>query len=146
MSYAISLGYACHLAARTRNYARAPLIVLPLWIEPAIWLGQIRFLFNHRGEPVSYFTYAYLSEEVEERIIRDDRVALHISEWKEGTRIWILDMVASPGFLRSTLSLVAELFHHETEIRYLRRMSGGQVKKVVCMTSTGHGIRIRRDA
>lgn len=143
-SYAASLGYACHLAARTRGYARAPLAVLPLWIEPAIWLGQIRFLFDRRGQPASYFTYAFLTEEVEHRLLHDPRVTLHISEWKEGDRLWIMDMVALPGYLRSALRQVADLRPRADALRYLRRLPNGQVKKTVQLTRTADGFRLAR--
>lgn len=144
VSYAASLGYVCHLAARTRAYARAPLAVFPLWIEPAIWLGQIRFLFDRRGQPASYFTYAFLTRQVEQRLLDDPRVTLHISEWKEGDRLWIMDMVAMPGYLRSTLAQVAGLVPQADAVRYLRRSSNGQVRKHVCLSRTADGFRLDR--
>ncbi|WP_425602518.1 toxin-activating lysine-acyltransferase [Luteimonas galliterrae] len=144
VSYATYIGYACHLAARTRSYARAPLAVFPLWIEPAVWLSQIQFLFDRRGQPVSYFTYAFLTEAVEHRLLHDPRVILHISEWKEGDRIWVLDMVAMPGYLRSTLSLAASVFPDADRICYLRRLPDGQIKKTVRLARTANGFRLNR--
>ena len=144
VEYAQALGYVCHLASRTTRYALAPMALLPMWIEPAIWLGQICFLFDGRGQPVAYFTYAYLTKEVENRLLSDPRVTFHISEWKEGDRVWIMDMVAMPGRLRETLSLAAAEFSALGQVAYLRRGVDGQIKKVVRIVRSGDGLHLQR--
>lgn len=138
IAYATQLGYACHLASRTRKYSRAPVAVFPFWIEPAIWLSQIRFLFDHRGQPVSYYTFAFLEASVERRLIEDPRVILHISEWKEGDRVWVLDLVALPGYLRNTLNHVVTTLPSSEPIKYLRRYDDGRVRKAVTVLRKGN--------
>lgn len=138
---AVSLGCACHLVSRTKAYLRAPTAVFPIWIEPAIALGQIEFLFDRRGNVVSYFTYAFLTQSVEHRLVNDLNVILHISEWKEGNRLWVLDLVAAPGYLLPTMRYARDvIFKDYKQLSYLRRNTDGVVRKTVTLRRAKFGV------
>jgi hypothetical protein len=67
-------------------------------------------LFNPRGEPVAYATWAFLTNECGERIVRDPGYVLHPSERNEGDKAaerWPLQRVikALPPAARAAVRL-----------------------------------------
>lgn len=71
-----------------------------IWIMPAIRHRQIVFLFDNRGKPVAYATWAFVSDAVLEALRADRVAALEPTEWNEGLNLWIVDIVAMPGCIR----------------------------------------------
>lgn len=131
---AATLGRMSAIASRSRAYRRAPLAVIALWLEPAAELNQAIVLFDRRGSAIAYATYAYLSEEVANRLVMDDRVLLDITEWREGSQLWVIDLVSLASPIRDTLRALAANFPGDLgEVRYLRRREDGKVRKVVSM-------------
>lgn len=68
------------------------------WLIPAIATKQIRIFCDRRGRPVGYLTWAFLTEATEQRWLANPDGILHLSEWNEGTRLWLIDLVALPRF------------------------------------------------
>lgn len=79
-------------ACRTRNLHE---LAIHLW--PAVRLNQIGFLFNSKGSPVAFATWAFVTDEVAQTMISDPRYCLDIGEWNEGDQLWLMDFVAFPG-------------------------------------------------
>ena len=116
---------------QSRPYCQYPIACLSLWIEPAIRHNQIRFFFLDEGTTaVGYVTWARLAADTEHRLIHDPSVLLHLSEWNEGDRLWILDFVLLKGNVRSRLREIESLFAHEERINFLRRNDDGTVRSV----------------
>lgn len=91
------------------------------WTWPAIRLGQVAFLFDGNGQPLAFATWAFLSEPVSQRMAAGDVRLLDISEWNEGDRLWIVDIVAPYGHCASMARrLRALLSCHFTEARGVR--------------------------
>jgi len=125
------LGLVAQLMYQSRVYQSYPLACLRYWIEPAIELQQIQFLFDHEGTPLAYWTWAFLAPDVEYRLIHDPKVLLHESEWNEGNKLWIMDLVASRGYLRSVISYMkSSIFLNYEKAHSLRRDRDGVVRKV----------------
>ncbi|OEO14107.1 toxin-activating lysine-acyltransferase, partial [Escherichia coli] len=92
------------------------------WTEYAIQHNQIKFLFDSRGFPLAYITWAYLEADTEARLLRDPEFRLHPSEWNEDGRIWILDFCCKPGFGRKVIDYLIQLQPWgEGEVRWLSR-------------------------
>lgn len=83
------IGFAVSCMHYNRNYSLYPVLTIQYWTEYAIQHNQIKFLFDSRGFPLAYITWAYLEADTEARLLRDPEFRLHPSEWKD------LD----PGFL-----------------------------------------------
>lgn len=64
------------------------------WTSVPSQLGQIAFCTTPGFAPVAYMTWAYLSEEVSERMAAGEIDGLHFSEWNEGSSFWIIDLVS----------------------------------------------------
>ncbi len=124
------LGLVAATMAKSTDYCEYPIACLAVWIEPAILLDQIHFFSNESGNVIGYMTWALLAEDTEQRLIHDPQVLLHLSEWNEGDRLWIMDFVLVDGNLRTALRDAFEQFPHFTEARSLRRHADGTVRKV----------------
>jgi len=124
------VGLAATVMGRSPQYCQYPIACIQLWLEPAIRHNQIKFFRNESGVAVGYITWAWLAEDTECRLLHDPSVLLHISEWNEGDRLWILDFVLISGDIRARLRDAAALFEREQSAKSLRRRDDGTVRKV----------------
>lgn len=102
-------GFAVSCMLYNRNYSLYPILSLQYWTEFAIQHRQIKFLFDRRGQPLAYVTWAYLEADTEARLLNDPQFRLHPSEWNEGGRIWILDFCCQPGFGRTIMHYLEQI-------------------------------------
>ena len=126
------IGAAVSLMSRSADYCHYPVACVSEWIRPAVLLDQIMFFRHPEGPIVGYMTWAYLAEDTEHRLINDAHVLFHLSEWNEGDRLWIMDLVVLNGetsrFVRQALK---GLFPRDNVAKSLRRHADGTVRKVV---------------
>ncbi|HAY0636335.1 ACP:hemolysin acyltransferase (hemolysin-activating protein) [Serratia rubidaea] len=127
------IGFAVSCMLYNRNYSLYPVLSIQYWTEFAIQHDQIKFLFDTRGHPLAYVTWACLEEDTEARLINDPEFRLHPAEWNEGDRIWILDFCCKPGFGREVIARFIQLrpWGNTREVRWLSRK-----KRVLCLPSS----------
>jgi cytolysin-activating lysine-acyltransferase len=118
------------MMTRSSQYCDYPIACLAVWIEPAILLNQIHFFSDAGGNVVGYLTWALLAEDTEHRLIHDPDVLLHLSEWNEGDRLWIMDFVLIDGNVRSALKEASRCLPQHSQANSLRRRADGTVRKV----------------
>lgn len=104
------LGMATTLISETRSYLQLPIAALKLWLMPAIHHGQICFAFAANGRPIAYWTWAVVCPETELMLLNDRNHILHISEWNDGTNLWIMDFVAPHGRVAEIARVIRD--HH----------------------------------
>lgn len=126
----VALGCAVTAMAKSDEYCQYPIACVTLWIEPAILHGQIHFFRAPSGEICGYMTWAWLAEDTEWRLLHDPNVLLHISEWNEGDRLWILDFLVHTGDVRTWMREAKALFGDVSEARSVRRGEDGTIRKV----------------
>ena len=131
MGFFEMMGMAVWLMTKSRKYAEYPVACLSAWIEPAILHGQIHFFLGEDGKPNAYATWAWLAPDAERRLVEDPEVLLHVSEWNEGERLWIMDMVSIAGSIRDRIGELDAVLPAMAEARSLRRCEHGRVRKVV---------------
>lgn len=124
------LGLATAAAMRSSRYCDYPIACIAVWIEPAILLNQIHFFYDLGGNLNGYLTWALLAQDTERRLIHDPEVLFHLSEWNEGDRLWIMDLVLIDGDIRDAVNEAFSLFPHVTSANSLRRRDDGTVRKV----------------
>lgn len=94
-------------------------------ISPAFHQRRIKIFYDKDGEAIAYLIWATLVSEVEDRVLATGRFDLHISEWNEGDRFWIVDFVGLP---RSMCRIWRELHEfvnsHSSSLRYLKNRHG----------------------
>jgi cytolysin-activating lysine-acyltransferase len=64
-------------------------------VLPPVMLRQFR-VFRQKDRPVAYVSWAYVSAEVEKRIVGGD-LKMRPQDWKSGDRLWIIDVCAPFG-------------------------------------------------
>lgn len=123
----VQLGYAVSILCASRRATGRQVRFFKNVLVPAIQHKQLALLFDEDGEAAAYVVWASLTPEVEQRITRTGRLGLHFSEWDEGSRIWVVDIVARPGYLKYLLQFCRDdLFRHEAVVSYLRLSRGVQ--------------------
>jgi cytolysin-activating lysine-acyltransferase len=128
--YHRQLGIVAATMAKSSEYCGYPIACLTVWIEPAILLEQIHFFLDRSGNPIGYMTWALIAEDTEQRLIHDPEVVFHLSEWNEGDRLWIMDLVLVDGRIKEALRQARDLFPTFTEAKSLRRRADGSIRKV----------------
>lgn len=125
---------------RSDDYCHYPIACLGIWIRPAILLKQIHFFTDTAGHVVGYMTWARLAADSEYRLLHDPSFLLHVVEWNEGDRLWILDFVVTTGRLRRRLLEAARLFPTDRIARSAHRHEDGRIRRL----QTWHAARFTR--
>lgn len=86
---------------------------------PPLALGQAR-LFHKDGLPVAFATWAFVSEEVEERL-QQGQMRLKPGEWKSGDSCWLIDLVSPGGGAKELLRTLRQDVLPGQRIKYLAR-------------------------
>lgn len=116
------LGYIWSVMMTSKNLKNRRFEILETLINPAFRHGYVTVLFNTVSEPVAYFIWAYLTPDVEERIMRTGTLDLHLSEWNEGEQLWILDCAVRKGYFSSVVKQhLLTAFPAETTARYYKQ-------------------------
>lgn len=116
------MGFALSCMLLHRNYSLYPVLSIQCWTEFAIQHGQIKFLFDAKGQPLAYITWAYLAPDTEDRLFNDPKFRLHHSEWNEDGRVWILDFCCKSGFCRKVFDYLEKLRPWgQGEVRWMSR-------------------------
>ena len=71
-------------------------------VLPPVVLDQYK-LYSDNGIPFGFFTWACLSDEIDARL-RSGQPKLAPHEWKSGSHVWLIDMVAPFGQLDEMLT------------------------------------------
>lgn len=109
--------------------------------EPAFRHGQFAVYTNSMDEPVAFAVWAFLARDVEDRILENPAADIHLSEWTEGGRLWILDAVAKQGYGQQFICQLSDLFQDSEEVVYPRRLQSLTAFRLMDRT---HWPRVRR--
>ncbi|HYJ42183.1 MAG TPA: toxin-activating lysine-acyltransferase [Steroidobacteraceae bacterium] len=126
-----NFGHAIRVLASCdrRTEALQPLGI-HLW--PAVRLNQIGFLYNSKGSPVAFATWAFVTDEVAQSMLADPNYNMDISEWNEGDQLWLVDFVAPFGEARNLMRKLCTVYLPGAwRVRGIRRYSKGKQPRVV---------------
>lgn len=122
--FVFEFGCAVALLAAGKDYPGYSATRLTL-LEEALKHRQLRLTFDPDSLPESYVAWAFLSREVEQRVLKNSAFQLHPSEWDEGECLWIVDLVAPEGRVASVLSeLAGVLGVSRSDMAWLRPRDG----------------------
>lgn len=125
-----SIGFVCDLARGDPLHRMMGLGTLMEMLDSAIQLEQIKIYFSDYGECMGYVTWAHLSPSVEQRFLDGKDFSLHITEWNEGTSLWIIDFLVPKGSLPYMLRDLRDcLFKDHDTITYFRFKNGKRIAK-----------------
>ena len=101
------LGAATWLMMHSPEHRHLLLSDLEWRLLPPLRLGQCR-LFQERGKPVAFVTWARLTEEVEARC-KSRTARLKPNEWNDGERIYVVDVVTPFGGRTQVLDAIRDV-------------------------------------
>ena len=82
---------------------------------PPLVSGQCK-LYMKKEYPVSYVSWAFLSEEAESHLLKNGG-KLRPEDWKSGDRLWIIDIVAPFGGIENMLNDIRKNEFPDRELR-----------------------------
>jgi hemolysin-activating ACP:hemolysin acyltransferase len=133
-------GDLCSVMSVNPHHKHRPMSVMADIFFPAFRHGQCRVFYNDVAQPVGFVVWAQVDDDAHERFIRTLSLRLHISEWNDGTNLWILDFAAAPEAMRLVISACCEMFAGHAEAYFskingqrvtLRAISSGDINRLV---------------
>jgi hemolysin-activating ACP:hemolysin acyltransferase len=112
-------GLVAYICARAQ--VRRDVINLNQWIMPAILHEQIMFVFDKAGIPIGYWTWAYLTSDVEMQLRYHPNAVLHESEWNEGESLWIMELTAYAGYVNDIVAFIIRGANNGYEVINVRK-------------------------
>lgn len=111
------LGQAVWLFTQSPAHRHLFLADLEWRLLPPIALMQFR-LFQAKGIPYGFVSWALVDEETEKRLERPD-LRLRPQDWKSGNRAWIVDAIAPANEGKKLIEMVKDkvLKGHEIHVR-----------------------------
>jgi len=126
MDAASVLGHVAWLFTHAPNYRYMFVSDLERVILPAIVAKQFK-LYRKERIPVGFVSWAYLSEEAEQRFI-EDPTRLRPEDWKSGDRLWCIDLVSPFGGFGSIAQDLKENVFPDKQGKALRRNPDGSIR------------------
>jgi cytolysin-activating lysine-acyltransferase len=134
-SYTSALGAICSVMMRSPTYCQYPIACIYEWIRPAILHRQYHLFNDPGGNVIGYMTWALLAEDSESRLINDPQVLLHLSEWNEGDRLWIMDFAVLNGDVKYCVNIARSRLSVYRSGQWLRRRDDGTVRKAMRLSA-----------
>ncbi len=124
-----AVGYMVGLCVFKNIYSHWSIASVGRLFIPPVLAGQFKLYFD-KGECVAFATWAYLSDELSDKI-KTDFADPPYDAWHSGSNLWIIDMVAPGRGVSITRDLQKTVFSDRTEPGYaLRRDETGKVRKI----------------
>ena len=108
---------------------------------PAIHLSQFRIYRNKDGDPIGIVTWAFLSEEIEEKYQKGER-SLKLEDWKSGDNGWIIDFIAPFGHAKQIIKDLRNNIFPDKQGKALRITKDGQIEGIWKL----HGAKFLKNA
>jgi hemolysin-activating ACP:hemolysin acyltransferase len=125
--FSANLGRAIRILSSCK-YRQSKLSELTPYLWPAILLDQIRFLYNSKGTPVAFITWAYLTNDVIDIITSNPSYIPDISEWNEGDQFFIINITAPFRNVRAMVRKMRSLYF--PNLRRICRNRRGSTKYI----------------
>ena len=97
---------------------------------PAIHLNQFRIYRNKKGDPIGIITWAYLSDELQEKYQKGEKVLTKLEDWKSGDNGWIIDFIAPFGHAKEIIKDLRNNIFPDKEGKALRISKDGKIKGI----------------
>ncbi len=86
-------------------------------LMPPLVTGQCK-LYMKKEYPISFISWAFISEEVEQRLLQNGG-KLRPEDWTSGDRLWVIDIVAPFGGVENMLNDIRKNEFPEKNVRLL---------------------------
>jgi hemolysin-activating ACP:hemolysin acyltransferase len=130
------LGAIVRLMSQSGFHARMTVHQAVDRLRMPICLGQVKVYFNDFGQCMGYLTWAYLTPDVENRVMAGGQNSvLQDFEWNEGRSLWVMDLLVPGGAIRDILvDMRDHLFSTSGTATYFRYKNGKRLCKRISRT------------
>lgn len=97
---------------------------------PAIHLNQFRIYRNKKGDPIGIITWAYLSDELQEKYQKGEKALTKLEDWKSGNNGWIIDFIAPFGHAKQIIKDLRNNIFPDKQGKALRITKDGKIKGI----------------
>ena len=131
------LGHVTWLYTQSQQHKHYFIQDIESRVLPAIVTDQCKIYLQESATqlPLGYVSWAYLSEQAEERHIATQRIAP--GDWKSGDRVWIIDFVVPFGGAAEALDDIRNKIHPGKEVHLLYPGADGKVGKTTLSELAG---------
>jgi hemolysin-activating ACP:hemolysin acyltransferase len=120
--YAAALGLVAMLHEQVSEHSDISLEVLLKGVRIPYRLKQMKIYTTGEGCPLGYLAWAWATSATLDRLRTEPLSALHVSEWREGSHLFVAELVAVDGALPQIVADVRNhLFAHEPDIFWCSR-------------------------
>ena len=123
----LAYGYLCHIMSGFPSHQGKTVEYARLLLRAAMAHHQMKIFFDAEGAPVGFAVWAYLADETIARLEKEGQCLLHVSEFNEGKKLWLVDFLVAPGRLRHAIALLRNQFSIAgdcNECWYMRKKLG----------------------
>ncbi len=97
---------------------------------PPIQLEQYGIWLTEEGKPFAFMTWALLTKEKEDFLLKENYLTPKSEDWKSGHNLWIMDFVCPFGNVGKLLYEARSKFFHNFSHAYaIRRNADGTIRK-----------------
>lgn len=100
-------------------------------VTPPVNLKQFR-LYRNDKTPWAYASWAVLTEEAEDRLIKGQR-RLQPAEWRAGDRLWLIDVICPFGGAEGVLKDIRDNIFPDKKIKTLVPTEDGKGMRVMVL-------------
>lgn len=106
-------------------------------VLPAIVTEQCKIYLKTKGGglPLAFVSWAYMSEQAEERYINSQRIAP--GDWKSGDRVWLIDLLTPFGGAREVILDLSTKIHKDKAVNLLFPDDSGSVSRITLSELSG---------
>lgn len=133
------LGWALAVICARGCYMDFPIASLKMWLFTPAKLSQLHLFFDETDRQLQgYMTWAWFSDKTEQRWKAGTMDAIHISEWNEGKRLWIIDFVTLPGYTEICVRRASSVFPVGTVAYALARRAAEGIINTIAWERVDH--------
>jgi len=122
------VGAAIMLMLESKPHRRCTLAYGAKVLHEAVRQHNIKFFFGNDGALVAFAVWAYVDLITIERLTATPSRPLLAPEWNEGSELWMVDLIAPYGNVRSVWrDLRSTVFVNESEVRFVSGSNNGSL-------------------
>lgn len=137
---------AVTLIRATSGLGAPTLSYLQNTVDLAFRHGQLGIWTNQVRRPVAYAIWACLGDKTVSELALDLSINLHVSEWREGPNVCILDAAALPGYGAPLIRQLFNLFRDESQVLYIKHKPTVRVLNAVDFEGASRLVRRLQNA